>query len=187
MTRRTVALGLALCLLAACDDRKAAEIPKPFALTAEAMGHYCGMNVLEHPGPKGQVLLKSRIDPVWFSSVRDTLAFTMLPDEPKDILAVYVSDMGMAPSWERPGAENWVEARAAWFVVNSAARGGMGVDEVVPFSKRQDAERFSAEKGGKVVAFAAVPQDAVLSGVETPGSPGVARGATGGPSEQAAQ
>ena len=94
------------------------------------------MNVLEHPGPKGQIILASRIEPVWFSSARDTFSFTMLPEEPKDIRAIYVSDMAKAPSWEQPGANNWVDAKQALFVVGSRIKGGMGADEAVPFSDR---------------------------------------------------
>lgn len=78
------------------------------------MGRYCGMNVLEHPRPKGQIILEPANEAVWFSSARDTLAFTMLPEEPKGIAAIYVSDMAKAPSWEEPGAENWVDARKAF-------------------------------------------------------------------------
>ena len=88
------------------------------------------MNVLEHPGPKGQIILASRDEPVWFSSARDAFSFTMLPEEPKDIRAIYVSDMAKAPSWDKPGQTNWVDARQA--LSSSAAacrrhgRGGGG-------------------------------------------------------------
>jgi copper chaperone NosL len=152
-----IGLGLAL---GACDDKQeAAAPPPPEALTASAIGHYCGMNVLEHPGPKGQILLESRLDPVWFSSARDTLAFTMLAEEPKDIGAIYVSDMAHAPSWENPGAENWVDARRAFYVIGSNRQGGMGAPEAVPFSDRVAAERLAVAHGGRVVAFKEVPRD----------------------------
>ncbi|MDE4914682.1 nitrous oxide reductase accessory protein NosL [Methylobacterium sp. 092160098-2] len=164
--------AVAALLAAGCNPQIRTETPQPFALTADAMGHYCGMNVLEHPGPKGQILLKSRIEPVWFSSARDALAFTMLPDEPKDILAIYVSDMGKAASWAKPGADDWIEARSAWFVVGSSARGGMGVEEIVPFSDRQEAHSFAAEKGGRVLNFAEVPPSEVLAAGGAP--PGAA-------------
>jgi copper chaperone NosL len=148
--------------LVGCGEKEAAKLPPPHQMTAEAVGRYCGMNVLEHPGPKGQIFAASLIEPVWFSSVRDTLAFTMLPDEPKDIQAIYVTDMGKAPSWEKPGADNWVEARKAQFVIESRAKGGMGGNEAVPFSERSAAEKFVAENGGRIVAFADVPRDYVL-------------------------
>jgi copper chaperone NosL len=157
-----------LALLAAlsaggCDSQDStAEAPPPVALTAEAIGHYCGMALLEHEGPKGQILLRGSDRPVWFSSARDAIAFTMLAEEAKTLRAVYVSDMGRAESWEQPGATNWVEARRAVFVIGSRRMGGMGAAEAVPFSDRQAADRFAAEHGGRVLTFAQVPRDWVL-------------------------
>ncbi|MDJ1158199.1 nitrous oxide reductase accessory protein NosL [Chelatococcus sp. SYSU_G07232] len=164
--------GLALLsalVLAGCGQQETAGAPPPpQPLTREALGAYCGMNVLEHPGPKGQIILASRLSPVWFSSARDALAFTMLPEEPKDIAAIYVSDMGRAPSWEEPGATNWIDARKALFVIESRLRGGMGAAEAVPFAERAAAERFVTENGGRIVAFDDVPQSYVLAGNEAP-------------------
>jgi copper chaperone NosL len=131
-------------------------------MTRDVIGHYCGMNLLEHPGPKGQIIVSSLIEPVWFSSARDTIAFTMLPDEPKDIQAIYVSDMGKATSWDKPGADNWVEARKALFVIGSRLKGGMGSEEAVPFSDRAAAEKFASQHGGRIVSFGEVPRDYVL-------------------------
>lgn len=167
MKRLTLACALiAAFALAACNDKQAAAPPPPVKLTAEAIGRYCGMNLLEHSGPKGQIFAASLIEPVWFSSARDAIAFTMLPDEPKDIQAIYVSDMAKAASWDNPGADNWVEARKAVFVIGSRIKSGMGSDEAVPFSDRAAAERFVAENGGRIVAFADVPRDYVLSSPE---------------------
>jgi copper chaperone NosL len=154
---------IATLAVSACSDRKATEAtPPPHELTANAIGFYCGMNLLEHPGPKGQIMLDSRIDPVWFSSARDALSFTMLPEEPKDIRAIYVSDMGKAPNWDEPGAANWVDARKAFFVLGSRIKGGMGADETVPFSDKPAAEKFANENGGWVMTFTEVPRDYVL-------------------------
>jgi copper chaperone NosL len=139
--------------LAGCNEQKTAEAPPPpQVMTAVAIGHYCGMNVLEHPGPKGQIILASRKEAVWFSSVRDAISFTILPEEPKDIRAIYVSDMARAPEWDKPGATNWIDARQASFVIGSRMKGGMGGEEAVPFS----------DKAGRVVVFAEVPKDYVL-------------------------
>ena len=90
---RLVFLLLTALVLAGCGPKNAGPTPPPFALTAEAIGHYCGMNLLEHNGPKGQIILASGSEPIWFSSARDAFSFTMLPEEAKDIRAVYVSDM----------------------------------------------------------------------------------------------
>ncbi|HVI66387.1 MAG TPA: nitrous oxide reductase accessory protein NosL, partial [Bradyrhizobium sp.] len=82
MRRLALAATLVAFALAGCDQKEAALPPRPVAMTKDAIGHYCGMNLLEHPGPKGQIIAKSLIEPVWFSSARDAIAFTMLPDEP---------------------------------------------------------------------------------------------------------
>ncbi len=158
-----VALLLMALSIAGCSEEQSAALPAPHKLTTEAVGHYCGMDLMEHTGPKGQIILASQSAPVWFSSARDAFSYTMLDEEAKDVRAVYVSDMGKAPSWEKPGVTNWIEARRALFVIESRKQGGMGAPETIPFSDRADAERFVAENGGRIVAFADVPQDYVLS------------------------
>ena len=162
MRRLALAAALVACTLGGCDQKEAARPPPPVAMTRDVIGHYCGMNLLEHPGPKGQIIVGSLIEPVWFSSARDTIAFTMLPDEPKDIQAIYVSDMGRATSWDKPGTDNWIEARKALFVIGSRLKGGMGSEEAVPFSDRAAAEKFASQHGGRIVSFAEVPRDYVL-------------------------
>jgi copper chaperone NosL len=171
---RTSALALALVgalVLASCSEKTAEAPPPPHDLTAEAIGRYCGMGVLEHTGPKGQIILASRIDPVWFSSARDAFSFTMLPEEPKDIRAIYVSDMAKAENWEKPGPSNWVDARKAFFVIGSRMKGGMGAPETVPFSDRAAAHKFAAERGGRVVTFGEMPRDYVLGTADTISTP----------------
>jgi copper chaperone NosL len=152
---------LAAPLLAACEEKQQAAAPAPHEITREAIGHYCNMIVADHPGPKGQVFLIGEEKPIWFSSVRDTIAFTMLPEEPKNIAAIYVNDMGRA-SWEKPEPATWIEARQAWYVVGSAQRGGMGAVEAVPFAQKTAAEQFVREHGGRIVTFAEMPPSFIL-------------------------
>jgi copper chaperone NosL len=156
-------------LLSGCGDEQAQKPPPPQTLTADAIGKYCGMMLLEHPGPKGQIILASASAPIWFSSARDAVAFTLLPEEAKDIRAIYVSDMARAADWTNPGVDNWVEARTAVFVIGSSKRGGMGGEETVPFSDRAAAERFATEHGGRVVALTEIPPDYVLGSGEPVG------------------
>ena len=157
---RVALLLVTAILLAACGPETTAPPPPPFALTSEATGHYCGMNLVEHKGPKGQIILADQ--PIWFSSARDAVAFTMLPEEPKNISAIYVSDMARAPSWEEPGPANWIDARQAYYVIGSSMRGGMGAPETVPFSTEAAAAAFAGDNGGQVVSFADIPRDYVL-------------------------
>jgi copper chaperone NosL len=167
MTLRNIFILLATLLLIGCNqDAANSVVPPPVALSRDAMGVFCGMNLLEHPGPKGQIITASRLDPFWFTSVRDTVAFTLMPDQPRDIRAIYVSDMARAPSWEQPGVTNWIDARKAFFVIESRKQGGMGAAEAVPFGNRDSAGAFVAANGGKVVTFTEIPAAYVLGSDE---------------------
>jgi len=163
MSRMTLASALlAAVLLAACDEPAEVAAPAPQELTREAIGHYCNMIVADHKGPKGQIFLADREAPIWFSSVRDTIAFTLLPDEPKNIAAIYVTDVGRA-SWDSPEPHTWTDARAAWYVIGSDRRGGMGAPEAVPFADMGAAKDFAEKHGGHVVAFSDIPETAILT------------------------
>jgi copper chaperone NosL len=162
---RFILAALAGLTLAACQEEVSGR-PLPVAMTADSVGHYCQMNLLEHPGPKAQVHLKGLPDPLFFSQVRDAIAYQRMPEQSHAITAVYVSDMSVAASWEHPGAENWAAAEDAVYVVGAAVAGGMGAPELVPFTTRAAAETFMAENGGEILALDAIPDDLVLAPVE---------------------
>lgn len=167
--RTVISICLTIILvtsLVACGEEEKVEAPPPAPLTQEAIGYYCNMTVADHQGPKGQIRLKSQPDPVWFSSARDTIAFTMLPEEPKDIVAIYVTDMTKPGSWESPENSTWIDANRALYVTGSSMRGGMGAPEAVPFSARAAAEKFARQHGGEVVTFSEIPKHSILGMVE---------------------
>lgn len=156
--------ALPLLPLAGCkEDEAASPPPPPRVITADAMGHYCGMNMLDHPGPKGQIVLKGRERPVWLSSVRDTFAYTMLPEESHDYRAIYVTDLAAAPDPAHPDLAQWTEARDAWFVIDSGVIGGMGAAEPLPFGTEAAARAFAAKHGGIVKRFSEVTDDYILA------------------------
>lgn len=153
-------------LLAACGSsgQDQASLPKPKPITDQSVGHYCSMNLTEHNGPKAQIFLKDKPNqPVWFSTIKQMFGYTKLPEEPKGIAAIYVTDMGKVTDWNKPNADtSWVDAKKAYYVIESGFVGGMGAEDALPFADRSAAEAFAKSKGGKVVTFDQMPESYIF-------------------------
>lgn len=163
---RLAAVVAVAITVSACSEQEAKiEVPQAVALTEEAAGHYCNMTILEHTGPKAQIHLAGNPDPIWFSQVRDGIAFTRSPEEHYESVAFYVNDMGRATDWDFPGDDTWIDARQAWFVIESRKTGGMGTPEVIPFGSKQSASAFQSQNGGKLVRLVDIPDAYVLGPV----------------------
>ncbi|WP_299084381.1 nitrous oxide reductase accessory protein NosL [uncultured Ruegeria sp.] len=156
---------IALVALAACKE-EVAEAPNPVDLTPDALSYFCQMNIAEHGGPKGQIHLKGYPTPLFFAQVRDMVAYLKSPERDAEITAVYVSDMGIAPSWRQPGISNWIMADGATFVVGADVAGGMGAREVVPFADPADASAFIERFGGSALPLSGIPSTEVLGPVD---------------------
>ncbi|HBZ45271.1 MAG TPA: copper resistance protein CopZ [Maritimibacter sp.] len=150
-------------LLAACKEEVAA-LPEPVEMTDEALGYYCQMALVEHDGPKGQAHLDGTPAPIFFSQVRDVIAYLHMPEQSHAVQVAYVQDMAGA-TWDEPGA--WMPAREAIYVAGSDAVGGMGAAEFVPFSDQIAAEAFARDHGGTLVAYHDIRAEDVL-GETTP-------------------
>lgn len=156
-----LALLLLGLLLAGCgkENRPVAEKPAPIThIPEDARGHYCGMYMYEHPGAKGQILLRDEDEPMWFSTIREVFAFTLMPDEPKAILATYVQDVSRLQADDEFPPDAWIDAHQAHYVIDSDYLGNMGVPDALPFATQEDAERFQQEHGGRIVVFDDMPE-----------------------------
>lgn len=142
----------ALVALSACgpDDTQIAAPREP---DSSSVGYFCRMGLSEHKGPKGQILPKGWKDPLWFSSVRDALTYveTEIVSE-HEIAGFWVNDMAQG-SWEKPAPGSWIDARQAWYVLDSRKASGMGGSEAVPFKLREAAQAFAKEHGGRVAGY----------------------------------
>lgn len=156
---------LAPFALAACRE-DVAVMPDPVPLTETALSHYCQMWIAEHGGPKAQIHLEGMPEPIFFAQVRDALAYLQSPERDAPVIAVYVSDMGKAKSWDEPGPANWIPAKTASFVVGADVKGGMGAPEVAPFGTAAAAVQFTRKRGGSVMSLDKIPSEAVLAPVD---------------------
>lgn len=160
MVKFNLLLLMLVFVLSACEKNVPAEVPAANKLTREANGYYCLMTVVYHNGPKAQIILSDG-KVLWFTSVRDAISFTLLPEEPKNIAVIYVNDMTDA-DWDNPGEDNWIDARNAWYVLGSDRSGGMGAPEAVPFATKEKAELFASQRGGVVHAYDTIPREYIM-------------------------
>ena len=153
-----VLLGAALgfSLLAACTEPE-----RPVIAQEPTQGTTCvldGMLLADFPGPKGQVHY-DKDPPDFFCDTFELLATYLSPEEQKRIRAVFTQDMAKA-DWKKP-VGNWIDARSALYVFGSEMKGSMG-PTAASFARREDAEAFARQHGGKVVRF-----DEITSGMVT--------------------
>jgi len=155
-----LSLWLLVFVLSACEKDMPVEVPGAHKLSREANGYYCLMTVVYHKGPKAQIILSDG-KVLWFTSVRDSISFTLLPEEPKNIAAFYVNDMSEA-NWDNPGEDNWIDAHSAWYVLGSDRAGGMGAPEAVPFATKIKADLFASQRGGVVHSLETIPSAYIM-------------------------
>jgi len=156
--------------LSGCSEEQSDENVMPSELTSDATGYYCNMTVLDHEGPKGQIKLTGQSEAIWFSSARDTIAFTRLAEEAKNIAAIFVTDMSAEKAWSNDGPRKWIDGKSAFYVSGSSRTGGMGAPEQVPFASKAAAGKFMQKYGGHVATFSEIPDSAVLGPVEMDGA-----------------
>ncbi len=159
-------ITIALTIGACSNDSAQDNIPKPAVLTDDAIGHSDKMIVVNHIGPKSQIFLANQDEPLWFSSVRDGLAYYKSPEKTAKILAFYVNDVGAGKSWQELGKGDWIDAKTAYFVYGSDAIGGMGAPEFVPFSDKEKALEFAKERGGELLSLDDIDAEMVLAPVD---------------------
>lgn len=160
-----LAICLAALTLTACKEDPTV-LPPAVEMTAEAVGYYCQMDLLTHDGPKGQIHLSGLPAPIFFSQVRDTIAYLHMPEQSHAVVVAYVQDMTGAP-WAHPGP--WLAAEDAIYVSGSDQMGGMDAPEFVPFSNKEAALVFVAKHGGHVRHFHEITaQDVLNTAISTP-------------------
>lgn len=153
----------ALGLLAGCESGKSASAGiVPVEIGRATSCSLDGMLLADYPGPKAQVHVDGRAEPMFFCDTVELFATLLSGEQSLAVRAIFVQDMGRA-EWEEPKG-HWIDARGAFFVVGGRRHGSMG-PTVGSFAQDEDARRFAADYGGKVLRYAEVTADMVdLSG-----------------------
>lgn len=153
---RKLASGLALlAALAACG--KAVQQATPIEPGKDTACSLDGMVLKDYPGPKAQIHFAEGA-PEFFCDVMELFATILASEQKRPVAGVYVQDMGKT-AWEQPEG-NWIDAKAAIYVVGSKKHGSMG-PTLGSFSSMQDAEAFMKKEGGRIVRYEQVTLDMI--------------------------
>jgi copper chaperone NosL len=123
--------------------------------TADAVD---GMILLDYPGPKGQIIYADG-KPDFFCDTVGMFAMFLKPEQQRQVRGLFVQDMAQA-DWTHP-VGHWIDAKAAFYVTGSKARGAMGAT-LASFANEDAARDFAAKQGGKIVRFEQVTPDMVV-------------------------
>jgi copper chaperone NosL len=148
-------LCLVALLLAACTPATphlAAQ--EPNADTACSLD---GMMLRDFPGPKAQIQYAEGA-PDYFCDVMELFALVLAAEQKRNVAALYVQDMSQA-EWAHP-AGHWIDARTAYYVVDSRKTGSMG-PTFGSFGTEAAAKAFAAAEGGRVLRFEQINRDMV--------------------------
>lgn len=164
------AVGLAGCSSLTGESCEYETDPAATALTDQKRCDECGMVIDQHPGPVGQIFYcnnepESHANPAWFDALNPCLFDYHFSKEDQDWspTAIYVTDYSSV-DWEvytEDGeqfissyveAEAFAPARDLTYVARSDVKGAM-TTAIVPFGDEGDAEAFSDEYGGELLAF----------------------------------
>lgn len=108
-----------------------------------------GMILMDYPGPKAQIHY-DKGEPDFFCDTMEMFSIYLRPEQKKRVKALFTQDMGKTP-WEQPTG-NWIDAKAAHYVIGSKKMGSMG-PTLAAFARIEDAQAFAKQYGGKVLRF----------------------------------
>ncbi|WP_374503491.1 nitrous oxide reductase accessory protein NosL [Zoogloea sp.] len=145
-----LAATLAACQEAAPPPSVAVEIDAATACSLD------GMILADYPGPKGQIQYEGASAPEFFCDTVELFSVYLAPEQARKVKGVFVQDMAQT-AWDKP-VGHWIDAKSAFYVQGSKRHGSMG-PTFASFAREEDARKFAAEQGGKVLRFAEVTPD----------------------------
>ncbi|WP_442881015.1 nitrous oxide reductase accessory protein NosL [Aromatoleum sp.] len=153
LLRNLLVICFAATLLAACGKSEQTAALVPVEIDRSTSCSLDGMLLADYPGPKAQIHYADQSEPEFFCDTVEMFSVYLKPEQVRPVRALFVQDMGKA-DWNEP-KNNWIDAKNAWYVHGSSRHGSMG-PTIASFALEGDAQKFAAEHGGKVLAFADV-------------------------------
>lgn len=155
MLKRSLTILLLILICISCDKSDDEIKIMPAELSRQAVCYIDGMILLDHPGPKAQIITKEN-ETYYFCDVKGFFETWFDPNYALKIRSAFVQDFSEL-KWGSY-KDKWILAKDAYYVFGSKLQGAMG-QTVVPFLNNDSALVFAKEHGGKVIAFNQVNQD----------------------------
>ncbi|MDH5191481.1 MAG: nitrous oxide reductase accessory protein NosL [Gammaproteobacteria bacterium] len=137
-------------MLAGCSsDDQDPIVSNPLDLTRHDVCFVDGMLLMEHAGPKAQIITRKG-EVRHYCDTREFFSVLLEPEGTTQIRFSYVQDFsGLV--W---GSYNshWINAASAWYVFGSRQYGAMG-PTIIPFGDRRAAMAFVKKQGGTVFGY----------------------------------
>lgn len=151
--RRALAAALFLAALPGYGLAAPAE-----GVDASVRCSVCGMFVAKYENWLAQIRLADNTV-MYFDGVKDLLVFYFNPGGYSKATAAEIGEIWVKDYYSL----QWLEGRAAWYVVGSDVYGPMG-KEFIPFASQEAAENFAKDhKGEKILRFADITDALVQS------------------------
>ncbi|OIQ92257.1 NosL [mine drainage metagenome] len=144
-------------ILGGCGKSEALAVG-PIEITRGTADSLDGMILMDYPGPKGQIQYDQG-KPDFFCDTVAMFSIYLKPEQRRQVRAIFVQDMAKT-DWNNPTG-HWIDARTAFYVAGSKARGAMG-PTLASFASESDASAFAAREGGKVYRFGQITPDMVV-------------------------
>ncbi len=154
---RFFVLVLTIALLGCSEHEVEGVAQRAVAIESSDECHLCGMLITRFPGPKGELIQQGNQQVKKFCSTRDLFAYALDPEHRASVQGIWVHDMAKVP-WEYPDDEHFVNARDAWYVINSSKLGAMG-PSLASFMDEADAKSFVESNGGEIIGFDKLSMD----------------------------
>lgn len=155
MLKQSIIVLLLVLTSVSCDKNDVEIQIMPAELSRQSVCYIDGMILLDHLGPKAQIITKEN-EIYYFCDVKGFFETWFDINSSLKIKSAFVQDFS-GLTWGSY-KDKWIQAKNAWYVFGSKLQGAMG-QAVVSFSSNESALVFTKENGGKVLSFDQINQD----------------------------
>lgn len=153
-----LALAVLALALTACKPGRSVSDVFPEPIQPATTCAVDGMLLMNHPGPKGQIVFNDGTR-AFTCDVREVFEALYDPEQAHRIAKAFAQPFD-GRDWAVPYKDGWAEVHGLFYVLGSRQMGHMG-PTLVPFRERGAAQAFVAQQGGRLLEGSALTAETV--------------------------